>query len=270
MSKVIVITGASSGIGLATATALATEGYRVYGLSRSISEIEIFPFMAISMDVTDEKSVDDALRRIIEIEGSIDVLINNAGHGLSGPTYTMTAEHARSQFEVNLFGVVRVSSKVLPGMIRKGKGLIINISSIAGLIGLPFRGLYCASKFALEGYSQSLRLELISSGIDVVVVNPGDFKTAATGNRQAIPALLLDTRLESDYLRALSIMDSDEFNGGDPIVVARKILRIVNSAAPAQNYLVAPLLPAMGPLLKRLLPARLFMRLLNAHYGITK
>jgi len=150
MKKVILVTGASSGLGLATATALAAQGHTVYGTSRNITRIEKVSFKPLAMDVTDDASVTAAVNQIIKDEGKIDVLINNAGNGITGPLYAMPVAFAKKQFEVNFFGVVRVCSAVLPGMIDRKQGLIINISSLAGLFGLPYQGLYSASKFAIE------------------------------------------------------------------------------------------------------------------------
>src|ERR1700761_7370919 len=146
MKKVILVTGASSGLGLATAKALQAAGHTVYGASRSIGKMKDAPFNVLEMDVTDDASVKAAVDKIVKAEGKIDVLINNAGNGITGPLYAMPVDTAKKQFEVNFFGVVRVSSAVLPGMIEKKQGLVINIGSLAGLFGLPYQGLYSASK----------------------------------------------------------------------------------------------------------------------------
>src|SRR5258707_7541375 len=150
MGKVILVTGASSGIGLACATALQAKGHTVYGSSRDLKRIKSVSFKPIELDVTDDASVKAAVDKIIKAEGRIDVLVNNAGNGITGPLYAMPVEAAKKQFEVNFFGVVRVSSAVLPLMIENKQGLIINVSSLAGLFGLPYQGLYSASKFAVE------------------------------------------------------------------------------------------------------------------------
>jgi short-subunit dehydrogenase len=269
MKKVILVTGASAGIGLATVRALVNEGHRVYGVSRTINNIDNYPFYAMQMDVTDDRSVEKVVRSIIAKEGRIDVLINNAGNGIAGPLYAMPVEAARTQFDVNFFGVVRVSSAVLPEMIKRKAGLIINISSIAGLIGLPYQGLYSASKFAIEGYSQSLRMELFRTGINVAVVNPGDFKTEFTGKRQKLAYDFPDERLSNDYEAAIKSMESDESKGGDPATVAETICKIIDSPAPGQNYLVGGIGQTIAPLLKKVLPGRLFVKLMNDHYGLS-
>ena len=137
MKKVILVTGASSGLGLATASALAAQGHTVYGASRNVKKIKDLSFNPVEMDVTSDESVNAAIASIIKAEGKIDVLVNNAGNGITGPLYAMPVDTAKKQFEVNFFGVVRVRSAVLPGMIEKKQGLVINISSLAGLFGLP-------------------------------------------------------------------------------------------------------------------------------------
>jgi short-subunit dehydrogenase len=176
MKKVILVTGASSGIGLACASALQAAGHTVYGSSRNLDRMKSVSFKPVQLDVTDDASVKAAIDTIIKAEGKIDVLVNNAGNGVTGPAYAMPVESAKQQFEVNFFGVIRVSSAVLPGMIEKGQGFIVNISSLAGLFGLPYQGMYSASKYAIEGYSQSLRMELRNTGVKVTLLNPGDFK----------------------------------------------------------------------------------------------
>ena len=161
MGKVILVTGASSGIGLACANELQAKGHIVYGSSRNLDRLKSASFKPIELDVTNDASAKAAIEKIIAIEGKIDVLVNNAGNGVAGSAYAMPVDFAKKQFEVNFFGVVRMCSTVLPYMIEKNEGLVINISSLAGLFGLPYQSMYCASKFAVEGYSQSLRLSLI-------------------------------------------------------------------------------------------------------------
>jgi short-subunit dehydrogenase len=268
MKKVILVTGASSGLGLATAKALQAEGHTVYGTSRDAKKIKDVAFKPLSMDVTDDASVTAAIDTIIKAEGKIDVLINNAGSGVTGPLYAMPVEYAKKQFDVNFFGVVRVSSAVLPGMIEKKQGLVINIGSLAGLFGLPYQGLYAASKFAIEGYSESLRMELQNTGIKVVVVNPGDFKTDFTASREKIPFPLNNDKLKAEYEVAVASMEKDESIGADPSKLAEKIVRIVNTKSPKHNYLVGAIGQTIAVTLKATLPGWLFVKLMNDHYGI--
>jgi short-subunit dehydrogenase len=268
MKKVILVTGASTGLGLATASALTAEGHTVYGTSRNIKRLQDVPFKALQMDTTDDTSVNNAIAEIIKNEGHIDVVVNNAGNGIVGPLYAVPVEQAKRQFEVNFFGMVRVNSAVLPGMIGRKAGLIVQVSSLGGLFGLPYQGMYCASKFAVEGYSQSLRMELLYTGVKVAVVNPGDFKTAFTDNREKLPFPIVNEKLNKDFDTAVVNMGRDEQNGSHPDVVAKKISKIIARSSPAHNYLVGALGQTIVPTLKAILPGRLFTKLMNDHYGI--
>jgi NAD(P)-dependent dehydrogenase (short-subunit alcohol dehydrogenase family) len=268
MGKVILVTGASSGLGLATAKALAAKGHKVYGTSRDIKRISGASFTPLQMDVTDDASVKSAVDTIVKAEGRIDVLVNNAGNGITGPLYAMPVEAAKKQFEVNFFGVVRVSSAVLPLMIENKQGLIINVSSLAGLFGLPYQGLYSASKFAVEGYSESLRMELQNTGVRVSVLNPGDFKTDFTGNREKLPFPLKNEQLQKEYEAAVAAMEKDESIGASPDKLAEKICSIVAKSKPAHSYLVGAIGQTIVPTLKAILPGGIFVKLMNDHYGI--
>ena len=170
----VLVTGASSGIGLACADLLARRGFRVYGASRTATEPER-AFPSLRMDVDDDVSVAEGVARVLEREGRIDAAVNCAGFGIAG---------AKRQFETNFFGVLRVCRAVLPAMRERRAGTIVNVSSIAGLVPLPFQGFYSASKFALEGMSEALRMEVRPFGIRVVLVEPGDCRTHFTANRR--------------------------------------------------------------------------------------
>ena len=268
MKKVILVTGASSGLGLATAKALQAAGHTVYGTSRDAKKMKGVPFNPLSMDVTDDASVTAAVETIIKAEGKIDVLVNNAGNGITGPLYAMPVDTAKKQFEVNFFGVVRVSSAVVPGMIEKKQGLVINIGSLAGLFGLPYQGLYSASKFAVEGYSESLRMELQNTGVKVVVVNPGDFKTDFTASREKVKFPIKNELLNKEYDAAVAAMEKDESVGADPSKLGAQIVKIVDKTSPKHNYLVGAIGQTIVPNLKAALPGGIFVKLMNDHYGI--
>jgi NADP-dependent 3-hydroxy acid dehydrogenase YdfG len=240
MGKVILVTGASSGIGLACATALQAKGHTVYGSSRDLNRMKSVSFKPIELDVTDDASVNAAIDKIIKAEGRIDVLVNNAGNGVTGPAYAMPVESAKKQFEVNFFGVVRVSSAVLPHMIAVKNGLVVNISSLAGLFGLPYQSMYSASKYAIEGYSQSLRMELRNK----------------------------NEMLEKEYNTAVAAMEKDESIGANPEVIGKKLVQIVDSSSPAHRYLVGAFGQTIAKTLKHVLPGGLFEKLMNDHYGI--
>jgi short-subunit dehydrogenase len=268
MGKVILVTGASSGIGLACANALQAKGHTVYGSTRDLSRLKSVSFKPIELDVTSDASVNAAIDRIIKEQGKIDVLVNNAGNGVTGPAYAMPVEFAKKQFEVNFFGVIRVSSAVLPKMIETKSGLIINVSSLAGLFGLPYQAMYSASKYAIEGYSQSLRMELKSTGVKVVLINPGDFKTDFTQNREKVPFPIKNEKLETEYNTAVASIEKDESVGQSPDVIGKKVCDIVDSSSPAHRYLIGALGQTIAVPLKRILPGGLFEKLMNEHYGI--
>ena len=268
MAKVILVTGASSGIGLACAKALQAQGHIVYGSARDLSRLKSVAFKPIQLDVTDDASVKNAIDTIIKAEGKLDVLVNNAGNGVTGPAYAMPVESAKKQFEVNFFGVVRVSTAVLPYMIEKKQGLVVNMSSLAGLFGLPYQSMYSASKYAIEGYSQSLRMELRNTGVKVVILNPGDFKSDFTQNRDKVPFPIKNEQLEKEYNTAVASMEKDESVGANPDVIGKKLVEIVNSSSPKPRYLVGAMGQTIAVTLKTLLPNGLFEKLMNDHYGI--
>ena len=268
MGKVILVTGASSGIGLACANELHSKGHIVYGSSRNLDRLKSVSFKPIELDVTNDASAKAAIEKIIAIEGKIDVLVNNAGNGVAGPAYAMPVDFAKKQFEVNFFGVVRMCSTVLPYMIEKNEGLVINISSLAGLFGLPYQSMYCASKFAVEGYSQSLRMELNNTKIKIALVNPGDFKSDFTQNREKVPFTIKNEKLAAEFNAVVAGMEKDESIGSDPAIIGKKLCQIVEAASPAQNYLVGKFDQTMVPGLKKILPKSIFIKLMNDHYGI--
>ncbi|MCO5273267.1 MAG: oxidoreductase [Cyclobacteriaceae bacterium] len=180
MKKVILITGASSGMGKSTAKVLNDRGHRVYGAARRterMKDLEEMGIGTIAMDLTDDGSIVKAVSTIVDKEGKIDILINNAGYGSYGAVEDVSIEEAKRQFEVNLFGLARVTQLVLPGMRKQRYGRIVNVSSMGGKIYTPFGAWYHATKHALEGWSDCLRLEVKEFGIEVVVVEPGGIKT---------------------------------------------------------------------------------------------
>lgn len=180
MKKVVLITGASSGIGKETALQLINEGHMVYGAARRVEKMEDIVKAgghALKMDVTNEEEVVAGVKKIIEEQGRIDVLVNNAGYGLYGAVEDIPMEDARRQFDVNIFGLARITKEVLPYMREKNSGKIINISSMGGKIYMPMGSWYHATKHALEGWSDCLRLELKQFNIDVVIIEPGAIAT---------------------------------------------------------------------------------------------
>jgi short-subunit dehydrogenase len=264
-SKVILITGSSSGIGKASAEYLAQQGHIVFGTSRYPGS---YPkpdsYTVLQMDVTEVDSIQTAVDQIVEDKGRIDVLINNAGFGIAGAMENTSIGKAKEQFETNFFGTVRLIKSVLPIMRKQDSGLIINISSIGGLIGLPYQSMYSASKFAIEGLTESLYKELRSSNIKIVLVEPGDFKTSFTEKRE-IPK---NAKLSAAFRNTLKIIENDENNGQDPILIGKLLYKIINKSNPRLRYTVGAFDQKLAALLKRILPNRLFDWIIMKHYMV--
>lgn len=265
-APVVLITGASSGLGRSCAEHLQARGYRVYGGSRRASLDA--PFAFVQMDVTSEDSVAQAVRQVIEREGRIDVIVNNAGDGIAGAVEDTSIAEAQQQFDTNFFGALRVCRAVLPQMRAQGSGLVVNVSSLGGLVALPFQGLYSASKFALEGMTEALRMEVKPHGVRVVLVEPGDFRTGFTAQRRKVQAAGHSV-YAGHFGRALATMERDEHGGSDPAAVARLLERLINKSSPRLRYKVGSAWQkfAIGTL-RVLLPQKLFEYLLAMSYGV--
>jgi NAD(P)-dependent dehydrogenase (short-subunit alcohol dehydrogenase family) len=269
--KVVLITGASSGIGYACAHYLSRRGCKVYGTSRQApapfqAPTADQPFTRLPMDVTRDDSVAQGVQTILDREGRIDAVVNNAGFGIAGAIEDTTAEEAKTQFETNFFGILRVCRAVLPHMRRQGGGTIVNISSIGGLIGLPFQGLYSASKFAVEGLSEALYKEVRPFGIRVVLVEPGDFRTAFTARRRPTTASRSVSAYRDSFQNALKVIESDETNGANPEQIARLVAKILRSRDPKLRYRAGYFTQKLAVTLKKFLPARLFDWIIMQHY----
>jgi short-subunit dehydrogenase len=267
---VVLITGASSGLGRSAAKHLASQGCRVYGTSRGANHptpgaLPFYPVI-IPMDVRDDSSVKAAVDFVLEQEGRIDVTVNNAGLGLSGPVEETTIEEAKAQLETNFFGLHRVCRTVLPTMRRQRSGLIINIGSIGGRVAIPFQGFYSASKAAVALLTEALRMELRPFGVDVVLIEPGDFRTGFTANRLAVG------QGGSVYAercgKAVSVMEKDEQNGADPLELAILLSKIIESGKPGPRYMVGMTSQKLVARLKSILPASVFERIISSYYRI--
>ncbi|PIB36989.1 hypothetical protein BFP72_17055 [Reichenbachiella sp. 5M10] len=265
-SLIILITGASSGIGQACFDYLFALGYRVYGTSRKKNEDN--PYL-LQMDVTHAKSITHAVNHIITKEGQIDVLINNAGISVLGSAENTKAEDARQSFETNFWGAVQVTNAVLPHMRRARRGKIINISSLAGLFAIPFQSYYSASKHALEGYSESLRMELQPFDISVTLVEPGDFRTSISQHR-IVSAVEDDTDYKTSFAQAHETIIKGELLGEDSIKIARLIEHIINKRKPKLRYAVGKPLDLLAAKLKRILPHTAFQWIISKHYRLNK
>ena len=260
--SVVLVTGASSGLGAATATHLAAQGHRVYAASRRGRVDSSSGAVAITMDVDDDGSVSDGVEQILLREGRVDVAVNCAGYGVFGSIEDTPLAMAQAQFNTNVFGVMRVCQGVLPLMRRQGSGLIVNVTSIAGELSLPFQGIYSATKFAVEGLSEALRAEVRPFGIRVVLVQPGDFRTGFTDARRTVPAA--DSAYADRSTRALEIAARDERGGADPEQLARLIGRIVGSRQPRFRYVIGPAAQQWLMRLRHVLPGQL---LIARHFG---
>ncbi len=269
-SRVVLVTGASSGIGLACAMLLAQRGFRVYAASRHPHADAAASIVPLALDVTRDDDVARAVDTILAAEGRLDVVVNSAGVGLAGAVENTSIDEARTLLDVNLLGVLRVCRAALPAMRRQGTGYIVNIGSIGGLIAIPYQALYSTSKFALEGLTEALRYEVGPLGIRVVLVEPGDHRTGFTGNRVWTCASADDQVYRAHAERALARMAADEQGGPDPDRVARLVLRIVNTANPRLRYTVGPVSQRAAVLLKRVLPHSLFEFGVRQYYRIAR
>lgn len=261
-TRVGLITGASSGIGRACAAHLAACGVRVYGTSRAPSCGSM-----LQMDVTDDSSVQSAIDTILQREGRLDIVVNNAGIAIAGPLELTSIEEAQRQLDVNLFGAFRVCRAVLPIMRRQGSGYIVNIGSIGGLIAIPYQPLYSASKFALEGMTESLRMEVRQFAIRVVIIEPGDTRTEITQNRK-MAAATRDQQVYRSLAAALKRTSDDEQGGPGPDGVARLLWRIVNTTNPRLRYTVGPAIQRAAVWLKRLPPYAVVEAGMRRYYGL--
>ncbi len=269
-SKVILITGASSGIGQACATRLLRRGHNVFGTSRRPQDL---PAPAeglemLQMDVDDADSVRQAVDLLLQKAGRLDVVVNNAGYGMAGAIEQTSVAEAQALFETNVWGVLRVCQAVLPTMREQQSGHIVTIGSIAGLISLPFQGFYCASKFALGAMIEALRMEVRPFGIHVVLVEPGDLNTQFTANRHKVLQARDNPAYMAKYDAALNIMEHDEGCGLSAEHVARLVERIVHNPSPRLRYQVALPLQKLAVALKKVLPGALFERIIMQHYAV--
>ncbi|MDP2162609.1 MAG: SDR family oxidoreductase [Flavobacterium sp.] len=267
MSKVILITGGSSGIGKSIGTFLHQKGYVVYGTSRNPNQIKDSVFTLLQLDVRDVNSITNAVTELIQKEGKLDVVINNAGVGITGPLEEIPTQEIKNNFETNFFGPIEVIKAVLPQMRSQKSGLIINITSIAGYMGLPYRSVYSASKGALEIITEALRMEVKSSGIQVTNVAPGDFATNIASGRYHAP-LKDDSAYKIPYGNTLRMMDEHVDSGSNPNEMAFAIHKIIETNKPNVHYKVGSFLQRFSVVLKRILPDKIYEKMLMKHYGL--
>lgn len=267
--RVVLITGATTGIGNATAIYLATKGYCVFGTYRSEIPIGDFNFTFLKLDVRDEMSIQNAVDHIIEKTGKIDILINNAGLGTLGSLEDTNLEEARAVFETNVFGVHAMCRAVLPLMRAQKYGTILNISSIAGQVALPYRGIYNTTKFAIEGFSEALSMEVNPFNINVIIVRPGDYKTNIHNNRKvAEVALLKSSAYYQSFNRANYLIKKEINTAWTPDKIAIDIENILRKKNPKLHYTSAPFIQKISISLHWLLPSRLFEKMVSRFYKV--
>jgi len=249
-SKVAVVTGSSSGIGLETALVLAENGFKTYATMRNLNKAsnildkvqrKNLPIEVLELDVNSDKSVRQAVEKIVKAEDRIDVLVNNAGYALIGAVEDLSTDEVRDQYETNVFGIFRTIREVLPTMRRQRNGTIINISSIAGIVGFVGMGAYVSTKFAIEGLTQSLRLELAPFGIRAMVIEPGVIKTNILDSSPVAKRAQSGNTAYKEMMQQFNeILNSMVKNASEPIVVANQVLRAANDTKPRMRYPAGP------------------------------
>jgi NAD(P)-dependent dehydrogenase (short-subunit alcohol dehydrogenase family) len=265
MPLVIIVTGASTGIGKACAQYLGSKGHRVYGTSRNAPEgsTESGAFLMIRMDITDSASVARGIGLIMEREGRIDAVVNNAGIHAVGPIECTPVEEIEKSWQTNCLGAIRVCKEVIPIMRSQGGGRILNMSSMGGIIGIPFQSAYSGSKFALEGMTEILRAEVRPFGIKVSLIEPGDVRHQdCHSEAEVIPAY------EKAFANAMKVAWADEEKGFPPERIGPFVQKILVSPHPRTRYVFGAAFYVALPVLKRILPNRLAEWLTRLYYNI--
>ncbi len=265
MSKVVLVTGASSGIGRAIAITLSNAGYKVFGASRSVETGLVSDgVIQLQLDVTNEESIKKALSYVQEKEGRLDVLVNNAGLGMIGALENTSSRQVEEIFQTNVYGVLNMCRAALPMMRQQRSGTIFNVTSIAGLMGLPFRGIYSASKSAVEGFSEALSAEVNQFGIKVIIIEPGDFKTGINENRRIAE---LQSSVYEPFQSAVIAQVNREVNDApDPSLIGHALIRMLKKNHPRLRYKVATPFQRFSVLVRDIIPDRWFETLVKRYY----
>lgn len=267
MKKVVLITGGSSGIGKSIGEFLHHKGFIVYGTSRNPERISNSVFPLVTLDVRNADSIHAAVSTIVAASGKLDIVINNAGVGITGPLEEIPMEEIKNNFETNFFGPIEVMKAALPQMRIQKSGLIINITSIAGYMGLPYRSIYSASKGALELITEALRMEVKSFGIHITSVAPGDFATNIASGRFHAP-LIKDSAYKVQYGNTLKMMDEHVDSGSNPNEMAEAVYKIIQNPTPKIHYKVGVFMQKFSIVLKRILPDLMYEKILMNHYKL--
>ncbi|WP_276381807.1 SDR family oxidoreductase [Flavobacterium sp. H4147] len=267
MSKVVLITGGSSGIGKSIGEFLHKKGFVVYGTSRNPEKIQNSVFPLLALDVRNSETIKSAVAEVIKLSGRLDIVINNAGVGITGPLEEIPMEEIKNNFETNFFGPIEVIKSVLPQMREQKSGLIINITSIAAYMGLPYRSVYSASKGALELITEALRMEVKQFGIEITNVAPGDFATNIAAGRYHAP-VVKDSAYEKIYGDVLATMNEHVDAGSNPNEMAEAIYKIIQNDKPKVHYKVGVFMQKFSIVLKRALPDKMYEKMLMNHYKL--
>lgn len=267
-NKVILVTGASSGIGECIAESLAAAGYKVYAASRRVTTGHVRKgTIELQMDVCDEASVQKAIDYIRQKDGQLFGLINSAGLGMTGSIEFTSDQEARTLFDTNVFGVLNVCRAAIPLMRPQRNGYIINITSIAAQMGLPYRGIYSSTKFAVEGFTESLSMEVSRFGIKVCIIEPGDFRTGINQNRLRASAddTLYYGTLHQDILEQVR---QEVSTAPTPEIIGKKIIKILRDPRPKLRYRIASPKALLSYRLMRTLPSRWFEAIIRKYYKL--
>ncbi|MCE7743451.1 MAG: SDR family oxidoreductase [Candidatus Heimdallarchaeota archaeon] len=263
--QVVLIAGASGGIGTVTADLLLSKGYVVYGTTRNFDSAPKTRYHNLQLDVTIDESVKACVQDVLNQEGKIDILINCAGYALCGALKDQTIDMMRDNFETNFFGAHRMVREVLPSMLERGEGRIINVGSFAGRFGVPFQGAYSIVKSALDIYTEALKIEMLRDNIKVSLIEPGDTQTDFNAGRKFTEGYENDL----DAQRAVNIMREAEQKGTTPKKVARTILKAVKAKRPKPRYTRGSDTVFFGTL-QRLIPYTIQALFARIHYSVPK
>ncbi|NRT15931.1 NAD(P)-dependent dehydrogenase (short-subunit alcohol dehydrogenase family) [Flavobacterium sp. 28A] len=267
MNKVVLITGGSSGIGKSIGEFLHHKGFVVYGTSRNPERILNSVFPLVALDVRDPASIHTAIAKVIATSGRLDVVVNNAGVGITGPLEEIPTVEMKNHFDTNFFGPIEVMKAVLPQMRTQHAGLIVNVTSIAGYMGLPYRSMYSASKGALELVTEALRMEVKSFGVHITNVAPGDFATNIASGRYHAP-VIKGSAYEVSYGESLRTMDEHVDGGSNPNEMAEAVYKIILTKEPNVHYKVGAFMQKFSIVLKRILPDKMYEKILMNHYKL--
>ncbi|MGI9409600.1 MAG: SDR family oxidoreductase [Hyphomicrobiaceae bacterium] len=264
-APVVLVTGSSSGIGQACAARLHGHGWSVFGGRRTTSNKQ-YDWPSVRLDVTDEDTIRQAIARVTDGRGRLDALVHCAGISVAGAIEDVTVEEAKRQFETNYFGTVRILRHVLPGMRAQRSGRIVVIGSIGGMIGMPYIGHYSASKFALDGLVQALRLETAQIGIQAAIVHPGDIRTQISANQIEGENTGSGSAYHSAFRRTVDIYDKNVREAREPDAIARVVKRVLERRRMPARIVAGTTIENAGVGLKATLPSRWFEAILQSSY----